>query len=214
MTVAATRSPTGVAIAGIKHSRDSGGDLSWAHASGWSQTSGRVRTVSCVVATHNAAARLAHLLPTLSDRLTESGFPWEITCVDAASTDGTAALLTSWTEFPGFGWMRLERPCSEVAAAHAGLTHARGDAVILLRAGVSDHSVDLVPSMIAKWDEGNEVVFVGSARPDAPDPLVCWTPERHRTAGLGDEPARIAMRFGEVLLDRRMVKLLLHPEAR
>jgi glycosyltransferase involved in cell wall biosynthesis len=200
------------AIASIKHAPDRAGELSWAHVSGWSHTSTRARTVSCVIATHNAAPRLARLLPDLSDRLTEVGFPWEITCVDAASTDDTGLLLSYWTEYPGFGWIRLEHNYGAVAAIQTGLSRARGDAVILINATASDARVDWVPAMIAKWDEGNQVVFVGDDPANEPGQLACWNLDDQRNATHADEAVRITMHSSEMLLDRRMVKLLLHSE--
>ncbi|MEP7295981.1 MAG: glycosyltransferase [Burkholderiales bacterium] len=172
----------GVVVESIKRARNGAGEPSWAHVSGWAQFSSGVRTVSCVIAAHNAAPRLARLLPDLSDLLTEGGFPWEITCIDSASADQTTTLLSRWTEYPGFGWIRLALNYGEAAAVHTGLSHARGDAVILVNAA-TDVSIERVPHMIAKWNQGDEVVYDNTERSQF------------------------------MLLDRRMVNLMLRAEA-
>lgn len=170
-----------VVVASIKQARNGADEPSWAHVSGWAQLSSGMRTVSCVIAAHNAAPQLARLLPNLSDLLTESGFPWEITCIDCASTDQTSTLLTHWTEYPGFGWIRLARNYGESAAVRTGLSQARGDAVIVVNSAM-EISIERVPHMIAKWNEGEEAVY-DDTRPS---------------------------QF--MLLDRRLVNLALRPE--
>jgi len=155
---------------------------------------------------------LSRLLPELSDLLTEAGFPWEITCVDCASTDGTSKLLERWSELPGFRWIRLKRNYGQVAAMQTGLRHATGDAVILVTAA-ADPSIHLLPNMIARWDEGHDVVLLRSDGGGDFDTLECWSLDAPGAAPpeVSDEP--IGVGAGQsMLLDRRVVDLLFEQE--
>ena len=203
-----------VSIASIKCVHGSSGQPEWAHVSGWAQLSGSPRKVSCVVTCCDSAMLLTRLLPELSDLLTEAGFPWEITCVDGASSDGTAELLAQWSELPGFRWIRLERDYGQTAAMQTGLRHAIGDAVILVSAD-ADLSAQLLPDMIEKWDEGNDVVVLGSDGGGGLDRLVCWNLDAPGGQPQGMFGEQMPAGAGQsMLLDRRVVDLLLQQESR
>ncbi|MBW8828516.1 MAG: glycosyltransferase [Burkholderiales bacterium] len=131
---------------------------SWAHVSGWSQLSGSMRTVSCVISACNEVTALAELLPLLSDSLTEAGFPWEVIVVDARSDDGTERLLSGWGELPGFRSVRVSRQLSKDANLVIGLEAARGDAVVLLDPKPK-YPPSLLQQMISLWDQGAELVY-------------------------------------------------------
>jgi glycosyltransferase involved in cell wall biosynthesis len=195
-------------IARIRCAQGAAGEPAWAHVSGWAQLSGNPRKVSCVVPCGNAAQSLSRLLPELSDFLTEAGFPWEIMCVDSASTDGTAELLSQWSEFPGFTWIRLVRDFGETVATQTGMHHARGDAVILVGA-MDNLSIELLPEMIEKWDEGNEIVLLRRAEGATPPRLVCWSLDGPGLANGVDDESAVVGPDHLVLLDRRVVDLLL-----
>lgn len=170
----------------------------WAHVSGWAQLSGTPRHLSFVVVHRNARA-LGHLLPEISDTLTEIGFPWEISVVDNASTDGSEALLSQWAEVPGFNWIRLARDYGDMGAIATGLRDARGDAVLLTNAS-SPMSIELLPEVVETWEAGSMVVSVE------------WSPERlnHVVGWRDDLPDDLLVgQHDIVLLDRAVVDRLL-----
>jgi glycosyltransferase involved in cell wall biosynthesis len=115
------------------------------------------RTVSCVIWSSNEASRLSKLLPQLSDLLTECGHPWEIVVIDAASTDGTGDLLKRWSAIPAVRSISLANAAGDDSLV-AGLTAARGDAVVFLDANLH-HNLSLIPQMINHWEDGAEVVY-------------------------------------------------------
>jgi len=97
-------------------------------------------------------ARLATVLDTLDG---ES----EIIFVDDGSTDGTFELLLSLRDRdPRCRVVRLARNFGHQAAITAGLDVAAGEAAIILDADLQDPP-ELVPTLIARWREGYEVVF-------------------------------------------------------
>ena len=199
-------------ISSIRCAQGLDGEPAWAHVSGWAQLSGSPRNVSCVVFCGGAARSLSHLLPDLSDFLTEAGFPWEIVCVDGPGTDHTGELLSRWSEIPGFTWIRLVDECGEAVATQTGMHHARGDAVILVNAA-ADLSIELLPEMIEKWDQGNEVVLLRRAGGASPARVVGWSiDEPEWTSNELDDGLTLSGSNQLVLLDRRVVDMLLRAE--
>jgi glycosyltransferase involved in cell wall biosynthesis len=116
------------------------------------------RSISCVIPCFNEAANLTRLLPMLEEVLWQTQLPWEVIVVDDGSTDATPRLIAQWSEIPGYRFVRLSRNFGKEAALTAGLKAARGDAVVLLD-GDLQHSPQLIPTMLAHWAEGAEVVY-------------------------------------------------------
>lgn len=116
------------------------------------------RSISCIVPCFNEAANLKALLPMLEEILWQTHLPWEVIVVDDGSTDATSRLGAQWSEIPGYRFVQLSRNFGKEAALTAGLKAARGDAVVLLD-GDMQHSPLLIPSMVARWAEGAEVVY-------------------------------------------------------
>jgi glycosyltransferase involved in cell wall biosynthesis len=200
-----------VTIASIRQSLNGTGAPAWAHVSGWAQLSGSPRQISCVVSCRNAARAIAQLVPELSDTLTEVGFPWEITFVDRASADETDRLLSGWADVPGVTWIRLAEDCGEAAAIATGVRDARGDAVIVINA-TANPSLELLPEMISRWDEGNEIVFVDHGNTPAKREIVCWTSEFPGHDATAEKVVSLAVAASAVILmDRQIVDSLLAP---
>jgi dolichol-phosphate mannosyltransferase len=83
----------------------------------------------------------------------------EIIFVDDGSTDRTFDILLSLRERdPRCKIVRLSRNFGHQAAITAGLDAAGGEAAIILDADLQDPP-ELVPQLIARWQEGYEVVF-------------------------------------------------------
>ena len=83
----------------------------------------------------------------------------EIVLVDDHSTDASSDLARDWTiEDPRVQYIRLSRSCGSHAAFSAGLAHCTGDCAVLLAADLQDPP-ELVPQLMERWREGNDVVW-------------------------------------------------------
>ena len=114
--------------------------------------------LSCVIPCRNELANLDLLLPHLSSVLESLGIPWEIVLVDDGSTDGTPALLASWSQLPGFRSLQLSRNFGKEAALTAGLQTALGDVIVMMDADLQ-HPPGLIPELLEQWRRGADVVY-------------------------------------------------------
>jgi glycosyltransferase involved in cell wall biosynthesis len=88
-----------------------------------------------------------------------AGEGWEILFVDDGSTDATLAAIVAANLADGrVRALSLSRNFGKEAALSAGLDHARGAAVIPMDADMQDPP-EVLPEMVARWREGNEMVF-------------------------------------------------------
>jgi dolichol-phosphate mannosyltransferase len=114
--------------------------------------------ISVVVPVLNEEA----LLPRLHEEVTaafanETG-PWEVVYVNDGSTDGSLAwLLALMARETRVTVLDLSRNWGHQAALSAGLSVARGDAVVLIDADLQDPP-SVIPELLAAWRRGFEVV--------------------------------------------------------
>jgi glycosyltransferase involved in cell wall biosynthesis len=116
-------------------------------------------TISIVAPVYNEEAVLPELyrrVVQVMDQLDES---WELVLVDDGSRDRSADLIANLHERdPRVKGISFSRNFGFQEAVTAGLDHASGDAVILTDADLQDPP-EVMPEMIAKWREGNDVVY-------------------------------------------------------
>lgn len=179
-------------------------DSHWGHASGWAQLPGMQHNVSCVVLGLADPTGLAEVFDSLSDALTEAGYPWEVLMIDVGASPPLSHLLSAWCGRPGFRRVALPAHTPAAATLSTGLKRARGDAVLLTTAR-SAALVPSIPEMVSRWSEGLEVVRARWVDPlDAHMPA----PGSAKTAEAGDS-LRQLLEEGAILLDRQAVSLLL-----
>jgi glycosyltransferase involved in cell wall biosynthesis len=97
-------------------------------------------------------ARLCAVLDSL-------GRECDVLYVDDGSTDGSAEWLRDlYREDARVSFLRLSRNFGKEAAMSAGLDHAQGAAVVLIDADLQDPP-ELLPQLIAEWEQGFDVVY-------------------------------------------------------
>ncbi len=87
----------------------------------------------------------------------------EIVYVNDGSRDGSMACLVKFHDSdPRVAVVDLSRNFGKEVAMSAGLDHSQGDAVVVIDADLQDPP-ELIPNMIAAWQEGYDVVLMRRA---------------------------------------------------
>ena len=155
----------------------------------------------------------AETLPALLDKLRAvaaelPGLDFEYVFVDDGSGDRSFAILRRAAGAdPRVRALRLSRNFGSNAAILAGLTHARGDACVVIAADLQDPP-ELIPELVHNWQAGAKVVL--AARRDRDDPfpsrLFAATFNRlFRKLVFADFPPN---GFDFLLMSRRVARLL------
>ncbi|UCG23169.1 MAG: glycosyltransferase family 2 protein [Chloroflexota bacterium] len=115
--------------------------------------------ISIVIPVFNEEQVLPELYRRTRQALDELGETWELILVDDGSHDRSAEIIASLNqEDPRVKGLSFSRNFGFQEAVTAGLAHASGDAVVLSDADLQDPP-EVIPQMIERWREGNDVVY-------------------------------------------------------
>jgi glycosyltransferase involved in cell wall biosynthesis len=113
--------------------------------------------LSIVIPVFNEEENIEPLICEIDAVLKPSGKTYEIVVVDDGSKDGTFAGLLRLHDKGGLKVVRLKRNFGQTAALSAGLNYADGEIVILMDGDAQNDPAD-IPALLAKIDEGNDLV--------------------------------------------------------
>lgn len=116
-------------------------------------------TISIVVPVYNEEEVLPELYRRISQVMDAADNSWELILVNDGSRDKSAEVIHSLNEQdPRVKGVSFSRNFGFQEAVTAGLAHAAGQAIILSDADLQDPP-EVIPQMIAKWEEGFDVVY-------------------------------------------------------
>lgn len=117
-------------------------------------------------------------IPLFHERLTSAVSPlseqyeFELIFTNNRSTDGTLDIIRALHEKdPSVQVLTLSRNFGYQASVLAGITHAVGDAIIVIDVDCEDPP-EMIPKFIAKWEDGYDIVYGRRANRPEPRPLV------------------------------------------
>jgi dolichol-phosphate mannosyltransferase len=132
-------------------------------------------TLSIVVPAYNERGNLSQLCAELEKVLSSLGLSWEIIFVDDGSTDSTWNDIESlYNDDPRVHGIRLSRNFGHQNALIAGLSYARGDAIISMDADLQ-HPPDVIPLLVDEWRKGNKIVKTVRRDPENLSAFKRWT---------------------------------------
>jgi len=132
-------------------------------------------TLSVVVPCYNEQESIQACHERLTQVLVSAGESYEIVYVDDGSRDQTVALLEQIQQRdPHAVLVQLSRNFGHQPAVTAGLTEARGAAVVIIDADLQDPP-ELIPEMLALWRSGYKVVYGIRQTRDGETPFKVWT---------------------------------------
>jgi len=115
--------------------------------------------ISIVVPVFNEEEVLPELYRRMQQAMDRFGQPWELILVDDGSRDRSAEIIADLNgKDSRVKGISFSRNFGFQEAVTAGLAHASGEAVILSDADLQDPP-EVIPEMVARWREGNDVVY-------------------------------------------------------
>jgi len=115
--------------------------------------------VSVVCPIFNEQENLPELIRRITVVMQSTGLNWELVLVNDGSRDRSVELITAaHAADPRIKLVNLSRNFGHQPAITAGIHHAGGDAVVLIDGDLQDPP-EIIPQMITKWLEGNQVVL-------------------------------------------------------
>jgi len=115
--------------------------------------------LTVVVPAYNEAAVLETFHRRLCGVLATLPHAWDVLYVDDGSQDGTWDIIGRLSaDDPHCGGIKLSRNFGKEAALTAGLDQVDADAAVVIDADLQDPP-ELIPQLVAKWQEGFDVVY-------------------------------------------------------
>jgi polyisoprenyl-phosphate glycosyltransferase len=167
-------------------------------------------TVSLVLPVYNEAEVLRRLTAALCRAMDEQDCRYEVVFVNDGSRDGSGEILDELAaEHPALKVVHLSRNFGHQAALHAGLSHAAGDAVIVMDSDFQDDPKAL-GVFLDLWEHGYDVVYaVRTKRKENALKRVLFSSFYRLLNRISETPIpRDAGNFG--LMDRRVAEELLN----
>ncbi|TJY40732.1 glycosyltransferase family 2 protein [Cohnella pontilimi] len=122
--------------------------------------------VSILVPVYNESPNILEFYFRMTRVMSQTGYRYEMVFINDGSRDDTLDKLYSLRDKDQrVKIIDLSRNFGKEIAMTAGLDHCRGDAVIPIDADLQDPP-EVIPELIAKWEEGYEVVYATRTRRD------------------------------------------------
>jgi len=140
-----------------------------------SQTSSQNYLLSVVVPVFNEEAVIAECINRLTKVLRRMKCDYEIVFVNDGSRDKSLDLLRSARAYdPHIKIVNLSRNFGHQIAITAGMDRALGNAIIIIDADLQDPP-ELFPELVAKWQEGYDIVHARRRRRVGESGFKLWT---------------------------------------
>jgi glycosyltransferase involved in cell wall biosynthesis len=170
------------------------------------------KLISVVVPAYNEAEGLPTFHTSLVTVLDLLNTEYEIIYCDDGSNDSTYKVLKTLEVKNGtLRIVKLSRNFGKEAALSAGITEARGDAIIMLDAD-GQHPVELIPDFIQAWHDGAQVVVGLRTNPSGKGLFKDRGPKLffkffNKITGLAIEPGSSDYRLIDATVQRAFVDL-------
>lgn len=171
--------------------------------------------VSIAFPVYDEEDNLRPLFEQVTEALAGADVDYELIFVDNGSTDGSLDVIKEFSERdPRVRYVSLSRNFGHQGGLLAGMFYSRGDAVITMDADLQ-HPPALLPEMIRRWRDGNEVVYTRKKNYK----MSAWHTLQVRVFyRLVSRLSGLELSFGQSdfrLLDRRVAELIVQlPEYR
>jgi glycosyltransferase involved in cell wall biosynthesis len=164
---------------------------------------------SIVAPNFNEAETVPLFYQRVRDTMTALDQSWELVYVDDGSTDGSSDLIRNLArEDSHVRPVIFARNFGHQIAVTAGLDYARGQAVVIMDSDLQDPP-EVIPDLIAKWREGDEVVYAQRSEREGENWFKLFTASLFYRLIYRITDVNIPLDTGDFrLLDRKVVDVL------
>jgi dolichol-phosphate mannosyltransferase len=165
--------------------------------------------ISIITPIFNEAKIIPELYRRVKEVMDSTGQTWELIMVDDGSTDGSADLVCQLgAQDKCIRPVIFARNFGHQLAVTAGLDYSRGKAVVIMDADLQDPP-EVVLELLAKWQEGYEVVYAVRAHREGETAFKLLTASLFYRLIARMTDVNIPMDTGDFrLLDRKVVNVL------
>ncbi len=117
------------------------------------------KLVSIVIPAYNEGENVLAIIQKIKEVFTNAQYNYEIILVDDGSKDNTLEIIKkqAW-QSDHIYFIEFSKNFGHQLAVKAGMDYAYGDCVISMDCDLQ-HPPELIPDLLAKWEEGYEVVY-------------------------------------------------------
>jgi polyisoprenyl-phosphate glycosyltransferase len=165
--------------------------------------------LSIITPIFNESKIIPELYRRVKQVMESTGQTWELIMVDDGSTDGSADLIRQLVaQDEHVRPVIFARNFGHQLAVTAGLDYSRGKAVVIMDADLQDPP-EVIPALLAKWQEGYEVVYAVRAHREGETAFKLLTASLFYRLIARMTDVDIPMDTGDFrLLDRKVVNVL------
>ncbi|MBF0454391.1 MAG: glycosyltransferase family 2 protein [Magnetococcales bacterium] len=166
------------------------------------------KTVSVVVPCFNEEENVEALRDKIKEIFSTLNYHLELLYIDNCSTDNTIAILKKMAaDDPTIKVIINARNFGTTRSHHYGVLQATGDAIITQAADFQEPP-ELIPQLIAKWEEGNEVVM-GIRKGSNDSAIMSFTRKLYYSIAARVSDVELVKNFnGASLFDRRVIDII------
>ncbi len=164
---------------------------------------------SIIAPIYNELANLPELHRRVAEVMDQTGETWELILVDDGSTDGSSETIQELAKKDTrVKPVIFARNFGHQIAVTAGLDYSLGEAVVIIDADLQDPP-EVILDMIAKWREGNDVVYAIRAEREGESWFKLFTASMFYRLIYRITDVKIPLDTGDFrLLDRQVVDVL------
>jgi dolichol-phosphate mannosyltransferase len=164
---------------------------------------------SVIAPVYNETGSLGEFYSVITTVMSGLHEPWELILVDDGSSDGSTEKIRDFAlKDTHVRPVIFARNFGHQIAVTAGLDYSRGDAVIIIDADLQDPP-EVILDLIAKWKEGNEVVYAVRRKREGESRFKLITASLFYRAIYRITDVKIPLDTGDFrLLDRKVVDIM------
>lgn len=120
-----------------------------------------MKKISFIIPAFNEEGNIFNIVEQITKCMNQnlSNYEYEIIFINDGSKDNTIQKIKECLNtFPQVFYINFSKNFAQRNAIKAGLNYCKGDCAISLDCDLQ-HPIELIPSMIKKWEEGNQLVY-------------------------------------------------------